>query len=444
MAKIFPPPFYKGYRPGRVKLVFQLPAFYHEACSEHLAFVEWFEPFDPLVEPQHRLPTTRPTLQQEVRATAIVPLRLIRASCHLIPNYDLLDRNLEISAASDLLSVAPEFFLSRHSSYYFFAVMDHWQRIAKISSRIFRLVPNLVRPSLHMENCKPNPTTPKEQPALRSRSILMTAAAATSQFGPQSARRFLSYSNWLSNRSYAELSGSHRSWIPKRYLISRPSTEGAQPALLPLHVVDADLTHTVAITHAPADFVAALAGNRLARSTYASTAFRQRSRHCNGFLPPPIVTAMDEPDRVYVGQTPQRWMAPNFWTLVSRSRPINTPLPAPLAACATFTEPDIQQTTEAVVARNPTAMTTTVKTNPTTKTHPVRTIANSRSALNLCIIEPGPKQATTTITAKAQANRTAQNRKVFPTPRDGPSQMKSQTLVKITDVFVHEGMREAI
>ncbi|KAF8606354.1 hypothetical protein BDV93DRAFT_553533 [Ceratobasidium sp. AG-I] len=119
------------YRPGRVKLVFQLPAFYHEACSEHLAFVEWFEPFDPLVEPQHRLPTTRPTLQQGVRATAIVPLRLIRASCHLIPNYDLLDRNLEISAASDLLSVAPEFFLSRHSSYYFFAVMDHWQRIAK-------------------------------------------------------------------------------------------------------------------------------------------------------------------------------------------------------------------------------------------------------------------------------------------------------------------------
>ncbi|KAF8593502.1 hypothetical protein BDV93DRAFT_516511 [Ceratobasidium sp. AG-I] len=89
-------------------------------------------------------------------------------------------------------------------------------------------------------------------------------------------------------------------------------------------------------------------------------------------------------------------------------------------------------------------MTTTAKTNPTAKTHPIRTIANSRSALNLHTIKPDPTQATTTITAKAQANRTAQNRKAFPTPRDGPSQMKSRTLVRITDMFVHEGMRASI
>ncbi|KAF8600664.1 hypothetical protein BDV93DRAFT_447042 [Ceratobasidium sp. AG-I] len=119
------------YQPARVLLIFQLPALYHEACSEPLAFVEWFDPFDPVVEAQHRLPTTRPTKQRDVRATAIVPIRLIRASCHLIPNYELLDPHLQISAESDLLSIAPQLFLSRHSSYYFFAVMDHWQRITR-------------------------------------------------------------------------------------------------------------------------------------------------------------------------------------------------------------------------------------------------------------------------------------------------------------------------
>ncbi|KAF8598598.1 hypothetical protein BDV93DRAFT_561203 [Ceratobasidium sp. AG-I] len=119
------------YRPARVIMIFQLPTFFHEACSEHLAFVEWLEPFDPVVEPQHRLPTTRPTIQQGVRATAIVPIRHIRASCYLIPNYELLDEQLHISAATDLLLIAPEFFLNRHSSYYLFVVMDHWQRIAQ-------------------------------------------------------------------------------------------------------------------------------------------------------------------------------------------------------------------------------------------------------------------------------------------------------------------------
>jgi hypothetical protein len=64
-----------------------------------------------------------------MRTTAIVPIRLIHASCHLIPNYDALDPDLDFDAETDLLSLAPEFFLSRHSSYYLFAVMDHWQRV---------------------------------------------------------------------------------------------------------------------------------------------------------------------------------------------------------------------------------------------------------------------------------------------------------------------------
>ena len=120
---------YKGYRAARVLLIFRLPKFYHECCSEPLAFLEWFDPFNMAVEAHHRLPTTRPSMQRGARETAIIPIRLIRASCHLIPNYDLLDQQLQITAESDLLSIAPQLFLSRHSSYYMFALMDHWRRI---------------------------------------------------------------------------------------------------------------------------------------------------------------------------------------------------------------------------------------------------------------------------------------------------------------------------
>lgn len=120
---------YIGYRVARIRVLFQLPTFCHEVCSDILAFVELFDPFDASVAAEHRLPTTRPTLQNGVRATAVVPIQLIRASCQLVPNYDKLNPGLRISATSDLLSTAPEFYLSRHSSYYFFSVMDHWRRI---------------------------------------------------------------------------------------------------------------------------------------------------------------------------------------------------------------------------------------------------------------------------------------------------------------------------
>lgn len=121
----------KGYRPARVRVIFQLPNFYHETCSEPLAFVEWFDPFNPAAEDHHRLPVTRPTKWQGVHETAVIPIWFIRASCHLVPNYDLLDPQLRITPETNLLSIAPEFFLSRHSSYSLFALMDHWQRITR-------------------------------------------------------------------------------------------------------------------------------------------------------------------------------------------------------------------------------------------------------------------------------------------------------------------------
>lgn len=122
---------YVGYRAARVRVIFKLPTFCHDVCSDILAFVKLFDPFDPSVSADHRLATTRPTIRNGVRATAVVPIQLIRASCQLVPNYDLLTPGLRISAASDLLSTAPSFFLSRHPSYYFFSVMEHWRRMMK-------------------------------------------------------------------------------------------------------------------------------------------------------------------------------------------------------------------------------------------------------------------------------------------------------------------------
>jgi hypothetical protein len=120
---------YKGYQPACVWVIFQLPPFCHKVCPEPLAFVELFKPFDLNIEEQHHLPTTCPTRQHSICTTSIVPIQLIHASCQLVPNYKLLNCQLQISAASDLLSITPRFFLNQHSSYFLFVVMDHWQQM---------------------------------------------------------------------------------------------------------------------------------------------------------------------------------------------------------------------------------------------------------------------------------------------------------------------------
>lgn len=118
-----------GYRAARVRVIFQLPHFCLGTFPEPLALVELFKPFDRNVSPVHRLVTTEPLFHGGERVCQVIPVSKIHATCQLAPQYSSLDRTNPITSDTDLLSLAGRFYLGRHSSYYFFSVMDHWRRM---------------------------------------------------------------------------------------------------------------------------------------------------------------------------------------------------------------------------------------------------------------------------------------------------------------------------
>lgn len=118
-----------GYRAARIRVIFRLPRFCLKIISEPLAFVELFEPFNPNVSAVHRLVTVEPLFRRGKRVCRVVPISRIHATCQLVPQYSTLNHSTIITSNTDLLSKATRFYLSRHSSYYFFSVMDHWRRM---------------------------------------------------------------------------------------------------------------------------------------------------------------------------------------------------------------------------------------------------------------------------------------------------------------------------
>jgi hypothetical protein len=121
-----------GYCAARVRAIFQLPRFCHEFTTQPLAYVELFTPFTASAQAhQHELFQTKHATHQGRRITKVVPLSALRMACHLSPQYAMLDPSLSITSADDLLSSSNRFFLSRHSSYFFFSLMDYWKNPAR-------------------------------------------------------------------------------------------------------------------------------------------------------------------------------------------------------------------------------------------------------------------------------------------------------------------------
>ncbi|KAG9089203.1 hypothetical protein FS749_001534 [Ceratobasidium sp. UAMH 11750] len=116
------------YRVARVLVIFQLPQFCRELCTQPLAYVEMFADFNPVASNMHHLVVTKPLRRGGVRVRKIVPLSYIRMSCQLVPDYSTY-RPDRVTPLTDVLSTAERFFLNRHRSYYFWSLMDHWRRV---------------------------------------------------------------------------------------------------------------------------------------------------------------------------------------------------------------------------------------------------------------------------------------------------------------------------
>ncbi|KEP46015.1 hypothetical protein V565_223910 [Rhizoctonia solani 123E] len=128
-------PEYQGlrrYRAGRVRTIFRLPRHLAPIYDKPLLYVEVFRPFSvPNNYPDHRLCTTSPEVSNGTRVHAVIPLSTVRAACHLAPQYHRMadaDNPQPLTSADDLLSMADNFYLSRHNSEFTFALLDHWRR----------------------------------------------------------------------------------------------------------------------------------------------------------------------------------------------------------------------------------------------------------------------------------------------------------------------------
>lgn len=123
------------YFAARVRAIFRVPPIFRNLPNEPLLYVEPFRPFSTSTANPHQLFTTSPELDASHRRTArVVPISRVRMTCHLVPKFSeetLASRSYRFSSATDLLSTASLFYLNRHSSHYYFALMEHWRRMRR-------------------------------------------------------------------------------------------------------------------------------------------------------------------------------------------------------------------------------------------------------------------------------------------------------------------------
>ncbi|KAG2739279.1 hypothetical protein P692DRAFT_20756281, partial [Suillus brevipes Sb2] len=83
----------EGYRVAQVRVVFGLSAkakltmFRNINVPDHLAYVEWFEPFANRPDANHGMFKVTRALREGERQASIVPVRNIRHSIHLMPKF---------------------------------------------------------------------------------------------------------------------------------------------------------------------------------------------------------------------------------------------------------------------------------------------------------------------------------------------------------------------
>lgn len=117
-----------GYRAGRVRAFFTLPAHLTYLYDGPLAYVEVFAPFESPTSKYNRLHATKPDLDsRDRRRTLVIPVSDIVLACHLVPKFHLLDEELALTANTDLLAIGKDFWLNHYYNHHFYQLVEHWR-----------------------------------------------------------------------------------------------------------------------------------------------------------------------------------------------------------------------------------------------------------------------------------------------------------------------------
>lgn len=57
----------------------------------------------------------------------VVPLEDIQMVCHLVPQYETLDKDIRVDPDTDLLDVCHQFWFNHYSSYFTNSLVNHWR-----------------------------------------------------------------------------------------------------------------------------------------------------------------------------------------------------------------------------------------------------------------------------------------------------------------------------
>jgi hypothetical protein len=117
-----------GYRAGRIRALFTLPAHLQFFYPGQLAYLELFTPFDTRPSPYTNLHSTKPDFYSHgVHQTLVVPVSDIFFACHLVPKFHTLSPKLELHAHTDLLAKKCYFWLNNYYNHHFYWLMQHWR-----------------------------------------------------------------------------------------------------------------------------------------------------------------------------------------------------------------------------------------------------------------------------------------------------------------------------
>ncbi|KAG8738339.1 hypothetical protein FRC10_006967 [Ceratobasidium sp. 414] len=116
------------FQAGRVRAIFKLPNHLMDVCSQHLAYVELFQPFSAGMAQPAGLYTTGFMKRNHQRCAAVIPISKICMSCHLAPRYHLLEPHQAISSGTDLLSIHDTFYINKYVSHFHFIIMEYWEK----------------------------------------------------------------------------------------------------------------------------------------------------------------------------------------------------------------------------------------------------------------------------------------------------------------------------
>ncbi|QRV73383.1 plasma membrane ATPase 4 [Ceratobasidium sp. AG-Ba] len=118
----------QGYRPARIRAIFELPERLHHICDQKLAYVELFNVTSQNPNAPTGLFTTARSISNGVRSTSVVPLSDIAMTCHLAPRYRLFQPEDPLNQHSDVLQLCDHFFVNIFATYFLFELFRHWDQ----------------------------------------------------------------------------------------------------------------------------------------------------------------------------------------------------------------------------------------------------------------------------------------------------------------------------